>query len=87
MTRSDSDEYWQEKLLRLPNRDEAGVIYGHKTELDAVLTAAGYSENYFQTSDAYWTSSTIGNYCLFMGSGGVIYTSDDRNYSFGIYVK
>lgn len=89
-----SSSYWKEQKLRLPTREEVEVIYTHKAELDAALSAIGYISNYFQTSDEYWTSSygdsRNSHYCINMHDGNISSHFDDYTnpyYSFGVYVK
>ena len=91
---SDADIYWKDKGLALPpTRTEARVIYSHKAELDAALSAVGYINNYFQTTDDYWLSETYEsgiytyNYYLEMGSGEFRGSFNTRDYSFGVYIK
>ena len=91
VTWSEANGYWSEQGLRLPTKEEAGVIYNHKSELSAFLSSAGYTDNYFQSSDTFWTSSTSSSshYYLYMNDG----TFGSYSYgvmnkdSFGIYVK
>ena len=82
--------YWDGKGLHLPTRDEAKVIYAHKSELGAALKVAGYAYNYFQSSGWYWTSeqrtSSSYHYAINMGDGD-FKSSKDSMYSFGVYVK
>ena len=93
VTWSEANGYWLEQGLRLPTMEEAGVVYNHKSELSAILSTAGYTDNYFQSNDTFWTSSTNAttnqHYYLYMKSGnfdsyiyGVTYKD-----SFGIYIK
>ena len=89
-----SSSYWKEQKLRLPTREEVEVIYTHKAELDAALSAIGYISNYFQTSDEYWTSSygdlSNSHYCINMHDGSISSRFDANTYpyySFGVYVK
>ena len=86
-----SDTYWKEKGLRLPTRDESEVIYTHKAELDAALSAAGYISNYFQISADYWTSDSCNvssSYCISFLTGKVYSANIGSNfYSFGVYVQ
>ena len=85
-----AEDYWDKKELRLPDKAEAYTIYTHKSELERALIVAGYTNNYFQTADRYWTSSEFksGNYFinnfLDMSDGDTYSGTESDCYSFGI---
>ena len=84
MSWDSADTYWKDKGLRLPNSDEAKVIYANKAELDAALMLAGYSDSYFHSTDDYWTSNS---HYINMEDGSISSVNNYNIYSFGIYVK
>lgn len=91
-----SMDYWQDKGLQLPTMQEAEIIYKHKSDLALALTEHGYIDNYFETADSYWTSTTVDSalfslYTISLETGlfdeEIAEEYGRHYYSFGVYVK